>query len=74
MHEDLRNALREVYEITETEGLEDFLGINIKYSGNRMYLTMPKLLRNTISEFLPPHAPAAHTPMSKTFSDDNQNK
>ena len=74
MHEDLREALREVYEITETEGLEDFLGINIEYSGNRMYLTMPKLLNATITDFLPTDAPPAYTPMSKTFNDEQQNK
>ena len=72
MHEELKDTLLSKYTITSND-LNDFLGFNISYNKDgSMTLTMPKLLKATIDEFLSDSVPRPTSPMSDSFNEHDQ--
>ena len=72
MHEELKDTLLSKYTITSND-LNDFLGFNISYNKDgSMTLTMPKLLKATIDEFLSDDVHKPTSPMSDSFNEHDQ--
>ena len=73
--EELCTALKTEYIITESDSLEDFLGVHMERHDGRLYLCQPGLIKRLISRADLPEGDhhILHNPMREDFNDDYQN-
>jgi hypothetical protein len=72
---ELCDALKEKYNITESDNLESFLGIHIVKDGDKLYLSQPGHITKCSNEAqITPATKPAYIPMQPSFNDDDQDQ